>query len=105
LPCRRRHTRFSRDWSSDVCSPELRIEDDEARGTHRAVLAARGEHSPVRSACLVVVDAERFPLVDLRIDDMEEPIAALRRLWEKYIPFVDEYVVRAVDPDRAPGTT
>src|SRR5690606_5090305 len=25
---RRRHTRFSRDWSSDVCSSDLKIKDD-----------------------------------------------------------------------------
>src|SRR5690606_39951187 len=25
---RRRHTRFSRDWSSDVCSSDLQVKDD-----------------------------------------------------------------------------
>src|SRR5690606_41047922 len=29
---RRRHTRFSRDWSSDVCSSDLRLRPDELEG-------------------------------------------------------------------------
>jgi uncharacterized Ntn-hydrolase superfamily protein len=70
-----------------------------------AGLAAGGEPNPVRSAALLVVDRQEFPLVDLRIDDADGPIAALRGLWEKYIPWVDEFVIRAVDPDRASGTT
>jgi uncharacterized Ntn-hydrolase superfamily protein len=70
-----------------------------------AGLAAGGEHGPVHSAALLVVDREEFPLVDLRIDDAEEPIAALRRLWEKYLPSVDEFVIRAVHPDRAKGAS
>src|SRR5207302_4345651 len=31
---RRRHTRFSRDWSSDVCSSDLGLPADEAFLTH-----------------------------------------------------------------------
>src|SRR5207302_8298975 len=40
---RRRHTRFSRDWSSDVCSSDLRPAGGPAGG-HRP----RGEATPVR---------------------------------------------------------
>jgi uncharacterized Ntn-hydrolase superfamily protein len=50
---------------------------------------------------LLVVDREQFPLVDLRVDLAPEPIAAVRRLWESYRPWVDEFVVRALDPNRA----
>src|SRR5690606_39356476 len=32
---RRRHTRFSRDWSSDVCSSDLAVTEDTARGIAR----------------------------------------------------------------------
>ena len=70
-----------------------------------AGLEAGGEHGPVRSAALLVVQEERFPLVDLRIDAAERPIAALRALWQEYLPWVDEFVVRAVDPDRASGSS
>ncbi len=47
-------------------------------------LAAGGEHGPVRSAHLVVMEHESFPLVDLRVDWHDEPIAALRALWNRY---------------------
>jgi len=55
----------------------------------------------VRSAALLVVHQQDFPLVDLRIDAADEPIAALRALWDEYAPWVDEFVVRALDPDKA----
>ncbi len=66
--------------------------------------AAGGEHGPVASAALLVVDKEVFPLVDLRVDEAEGPIQALRRLWTSYVPWVDQFVVRAVDPDNAAGS-
>jgi uncharacterized Ntn-hydrolase superfamily protein len=70
-----------------------------------AGLAAGGEHGPVRSAALLTVYRERFPLIDLRVDAADAPIAALRALWTEYIPWIDEFVVRAVDPDRAKGVS
>jgi uncharacterized Ntn-hydrolase superfamily protein len=66
-----------------------------------AGLDAGGETSPVRSAALLVVHREIFPLVDLRVDDDDQPIATLRRLWEAYEPQIDDFVTRALDPDRA----
>jgi uncharacterized Ntn-hydrolase superfamily protein len=68
-----------------------------------AGLEAGGEHGPVRSAALLVVQQEEFPLVDLRVDAADCPIATLRALWQEYQPWVDEFVVRAIDPDRARG--
>src|SRR3712207_9552719 len=42
---RRRHTRYWRDWSSDVCSSDLRLHLIEGRfGDMVALLAARGVH-------------------------------------------------------------
>src|SRR5690606_253167 len=38
----RRHTRFSRDWSSDVCSSDLR-RPPRSSGDHAAARGARGE--------------------------------------------------------------
>ncbi|HEY4253603.1 MAG TPA: DUF1028 domain-containing protein [Roseomonas sp.] len=63
--------------------------------------AAGGEHGEVRSAVLVVVETEVFPLVDLRIDWADAPIPALRALWDRYRPEMREYVVRATDPEAA----
>ena len=74
-------------------------------GALAAGLAAGGEHGPVRSAAVTVVAEQIFPLVDLRVDAADQPIAALAALWEEYVPWVDEFVVRAIDPDRAKGMT
>jgi uncharacterized Ntn-hydrolase superfamily protein len=68
-----------------------------------AGLAAGGEPQPVRSAALIVVAEQSFPLVDLRIDASDQPIAALAALWQEYRPWADEFVIRAIDPDRAKG--
>jgi uncharacterized Ntn-hydrolase superfamily protein len=63
--------------------------------------AAGGEYQPVTSAALLVVDRESFPYVDLRADDHVQPIAELARLWTKYEPEAEAYVIRAVDPEAA----
>jgi len=68
-----------------------------------AGIGAGGENGPVRSAALYVVHEQDFPLVDLRVDAHDQPIGALRLLWEEYEPWADEFVVRAVDPERAQG--
>lgn len=62
-------------------------------------LAAGGEHVPVRSAHLLVVEKESFPLIDLRVDWHDTPIAELRALWELYAPQSNDYLLRALDPD------
>ena len=66
-----------------------------------AGLAAGGEPQPVVSAVLVVVEREDFPLVDLRVDLHPTAVAELRRVWDAYRPSVEEFVVRAVNPDAA----
>lgn len=67
-----------------------------------AGLAAGGELRQVKSAGLLVVHRESFPYVDLRVDLSAQPLTELRFLWELYRPEAETYVVRAVDPDRAP---
>ena len=62
-------------------------------------LAAGGEPVPVRSAHLLVVERESFPLIDLRVDWHDTPIAELRMLWQLYAPQSHDYLVRALDPD------
>jgi uncharacterized Ntn-hydrolase superfamily protein len=74
-------------------------------GALAAGLEAGGEHGPVRSAAVYVVAEQSFPLVDLRVDAADQPIAALAALWQEYVPWVDEFVIRAVDPDRASGAS
>jgi uncharacterized Ntn-hydrolase superfamily protein len=63
--------------------------------------AAGGELKQLKSAGLLVVHRESFPFVDLRIDLSPRPLEELRFLWELYQPAANDYVVRAVDPDRA----
>jgi uncharacterized Ntn-hydrolase superfamily protein len=65
--------------------------------------AAGGELKQLKSAALLVVHRESFPFVDLRVDLHSQPLVELRFLWELYEPAADNYVVRAVEPDKAPG--
>lgn len=66
-----------------------------------AGLAAGGELKLLKSAGLLVVHQESFPLVDLRIDLSPLPLTELRFLWELYQPSMNDYVVRVVEPDKA----
>jgi uncharacterized Ntn-hydrolase superfamily protein len=68
-----------------------------------AGLAAGGEAGPVRSAGLVVAGSVAWPVTDLRVDWADEPVAALRTLWELWKPQAEGYVVRALDPGAAPS--
>ncbi len=63
--------------------------------------AAGGEGNPVTSAVLLVVEREVFPLVDLRVDLHPAAVGELRRIWNAYRPSVEEFVVRAVNPNEA----
>jgi uncharacterized Ntn-hydrolase superfamily protein len=62
-----------------------------------------GEAGPVRSAGLYVVRDVSWPIVDLRVDWHDRPIAALLDLWGVYKPQVEDYVRRARNPSEAPG--
>jgi uncharacterized Ntn-hydrolase superfamily protein len=64
---------------------------------------AGGELKQLKSAALLVVHRETFPFVDLRVDLSPQPLVELRYLWELYEPSADTYVVRALEPDKAPG--
>jgi uncharacterized Ntn-hydrolase superfamily protein len=63
--------------------------------------AAGGERVPVRSAALVVVGDQQFPIVDLRVDLSDQALSDLRRIWAAYRPLVGEFRTRALDPDNA----
>lgn len=66
-----------------------------------AGLEAGGEINPVRSATLLVANQFDFPHINLRVDDHDDPIAELRRIWRKYEKEVDNFVLRVLDPDTA----
>jgi uncharacterized Ntn-hydrolase superfamily protein len=66
-----------------------------------AGLAAGGDARASRSARLLVVERESFPLVDLRVDWHEQPIAELRALWVRFAPLAAEMMTRAIDPEHA----
>lgn len=73
------------------------------RGLESGIVAG-GERGPVKSAGLLVVDKQIWPLVDLRVDWSEDdPVAGLRDLWERYQPQMKDYVTRALDPRSAPA--
>ena len=70
----------------------------------QAAMAAGGEAGPVHSAALSVVSDLLWPLVDLRVDWAEEdPIGELAKLWNAYQPQMNDYVIRALDPTKAPS--
>lgn len=69
-----------------------------------AAMAAGGEAGPVHSAALKVVDDLTWPLIDLRVDWADDnPIGQLDNLWHAYRPQMQDYVIRALDPTRAPS--
>jgi uncharacterized Ntn-hydrolase superfamily protein len=65
-----------------------------------AGLEAGGETGDEHAAGLHVADIYDWPVVDLRVDWHDEPIAELRRIWTLYAPQRAAYESRA----RAPGT-
>jgi len=67
-----------------------------------AGLEVGGELKQVKSAALVVVHEQPFPLVDLRVELDPQPLAELRFLWDLYQPQLELYVRRALDPDSMP---
>jgi uncharacterized Ntn-hydrolase superfamily protein len=67
-----------------------------------AGLAAGGELKQVKSAALLVVHEQPFPLVDLRVELNPQPLVELRFLWELYQPQAELYVRCAIDPDSVP---
>ena len=68
-----------------------------------AGFAAGGEAYPLRSAALKI-GRPKVPLlpIDLRVDCSDAPIAELRRIWSLWVPMVDGYIQRCIDPANAP---
>lgn len=72
-------------------------------GALQAGLAAGGEAGEVRSAGVLVASRVSWPVVDLRVDWDDAPIARLGELWQVYAPQMQDYVTRALDPASAPA--
>lgn len=68
-----------------------------------AGLAEGGEAGPVHSAGLKIADRLSWPLVDLRVDWSDQPIADLKAAWTVYRPQMAAYVQRAENPTEAPS--
>lgn len=63
-----------------------------------------GEQGAVHSCALLVAGDTTWPLVDLRVDWADEnPLGGLRRLWQRYQPQMQDYVLRALHPAQAPN--
>jgi uncharacterized Ntn-hydrolase superfamily protein len=66
-------------------------------------LAQGGETMDEHAAGLHVCDRYTWPVVDLRVDWHDDPIAELRRVWTVYAPQMEAYITRAVNPAAAPN--
>jgi uncharacterized Ntn-hydrolase superfamily protein len=92
--------------------PAAMIATFEASQGHLAVRLLRalragadrgGEAGPIHSAGLLVVREVSWPIIDLRVDWRDEdPVSELERIFGIYAPQIDDYVLRALDPARAP---
>ena len=67
-----------------------------------AGFAAGSEYKQIKSAALLVVHEQEFPLVDLRVEFDRAPLAELRFLWETYQPQMERFVTQVIDPDSLP---
>ena len=70
----------------------------------QAGLDAGGEAGEVHSAGLLIVENQDWPLAELRCDWTEDcPITAISAAWDVYKPQMNDYVMRALNPDSAPS--
>ena len=60
--------------------------------------AAGGQKGGQHSSALVVYEDDVYPHIDLRVDDHEEPVGELRRIFDKFYPLLPYYKLRADDP-------
>ncbi len=114
----------NKDWSGHFCEPNMvamgnglisertasamaetfrktKGDDLEARlmSALEAGRDAGGQHGGQHSSALVVYRNQEYPLVDLRVDEHDEPIAELRRVFDLYRPQIEYYETRPWQPD------
>ena len=71
----------------------------------RALEAGRdagGQPDGQRSAAILVAEDQPYPIVDLRVDEHDEPVGELRRLLQRYGRLKPYYRARAADPSVGP---
>jgi uncharacterized Ntn-hydrolase superfamily protein len=68
-----------------------------------AGLDAGGEAGPVKSAGMILVDTQAWPIADLRVDWHDAPLTELASLWTLWQPQMRDYVTRALNPSAAPA--
>lgn len=85
-----------------VSSPEM---DLASRLLHalEAGVDQGGELGELKSAGLMVCIDHSWPEIDLRIDWHASPITALKEAWSVYQPQMNDYILRADDPNSAPN--
>lgn len=67
-------------------------------GALNAGLQAGGELGSEHSAGILVYEKQNWPCVDLRVDWHEKPIAELKKVLDEYLPQMQAYITRALDP-------
>ena len=68
-----------------------------------AAIDAGGEAGPVHSMGVQVAGEQPWPMVDLRVDWSDDPLADMQRLWAEYKPQVGAYLTRALNPAESPS--
>src|SRR2546422_7517350 len=88
---RRRHTRCSRDWSSDVCSSDLRQPKDQlsdpvrlGKASWPPRLHSRQER---RRASQALIDWTRFPQISLTSDGRSEERRVGKECRSRWSPY------------------
>src|SRR6266511_5011858 len=82
---RRRHTRFSRDWSSDVCSSDLdELRTRERLGLEQVVKAVDLTLALSEDRVTVVVDHAGLMLAGLADADARDLLGAVRALRQQH---------------------
>jgi uncharacterized Ntn-hydrolase superfamily protein len=69
----------------------------------QAGLDAGGEAGPIKSAGMILVHEQPWPIADLRVDWDDAPLQRLRELWAVWRPQMHDYVTRALKPSAAPS--
>lgn len=67
-----------------------------------AGVAAGGQPDGLNSAAMRVIGQESIPLLDLRVDMHDAPVAELRNLFEFHRPLIPYYLMKALDPSSVP---
>src|SRR5690606_39335078 len=88
--CRRRHTRFSRDWSSDVCSSDLTVRVLPSSSATWSIMLTifffRCVELLGRGSVVIYASASKQPFHVLNVLQLaSEPMQSLRRSEERRV--------------------